>query len=203
MDIKGGKSKVEENKQEKETKLLKAAFELFTEKGIKRTSVQDIVDKAGLAKGTFYLYFKDKYELQDRLIANKSKQLFDDALVALAKSEVSGFEKQLIFIIDYVINALNKNRLLLKFISKNLSWGLYNEKLSKIVDDNALGVHQLFIDAVNQYGIKLKNPGVTLYMIIELVSATCFSSIINKQPLPIEEYKVYLYDAISKTLKDE
>lgn len=203
MDNKGGKSKVEENKQEKETKLLEASFELFTERGIKHTSVQDIVNKAGLAKGTFYLYFKDKYDIQDRLIAKKSKQLFDEAIKALESSSITSFEEQLIFVIDYVINKLNKNRLLLKFISKNLSWGLYNEKLTMIVDDNALGVHEIFTNGIKKHGLRLANPDVTLYMIIELVSATCFSSIINKQPLPIDEYKFYLYDTIKKMLKED
>ena len=45
--------------------MLSTALHLFSEKGIKKTSIQDIVHDAGIAKGTFYLYFKDKYELQD------------------------------------------------------------------------------------------------------------------------------------------
>ena len=59
----------EDNKLEKERRLLDTAFKLFTEKGVKDTSIQDIVDNANVAKGTFYLYFKDKYEIRDVLIA--------------------------------------------------------------------------------------------------------------------------------------
>lgn len=194
-------SKIEEKKEEKKKKLMEASFKLFTKKGIKNTSVQEITDDAGTAKGTFYLYFKDKYELQDQLIIRKSKQLFNDAIKALNKEKITGFEDSLIFIIDYVIDELNKNRLLLKFISKNLSWGLYNEKVTKIVDDNALGVKELFLKAAEENKIKLENPSVTLYMIIELVGSTCFNSIMNKEPLCINEYKPYLYDAIRKMLK--
>ena len=80
MAISLKKGKVEENKEEKETKLLESAFSLFTEKGVKRTSVQEIAHQAGVAKGTFYLYFKDKYDVQDYLIAKKSKQLLSDAI---------------------------------------------------------------------------------------------------------------------------
>ena len=64
-------SKIEENKNDKKNKLLVSSFELFTKKGVNDTSVEEITKKAGLAKGTFYLYFKDKYELQDRLITKK------------------------------------------------------------------------------------------------------------------------------------
>ena len=47
--------KVENNKKLKENSLLKTAFEFFTTKGFSKTSITDIVDKAGVAKGTFYL----------------------------------------------------------------------------------------------------------------------------------------------------
>ena len=57
--------KIELNKMQKNTTLLQTAFDLFTEKGFAKTTISDIVNQAGLAKGTFYLYFKDKYDLRD------------------------------------------------------------------------------------------------------------------------------------------
>jgi len=44
-------------------KLLKAAIGLFHEFGYNRTSVQDIVSRAKIPKGSFYNYFKSKEEL--------------------------------------------------------------------------------------------------------------------------------------------
>lgn len=43
--------------------ILDAAIELFAEKGIESTSVQQITDKCGISKGSFYLIFKSKEEL--------------------------------------------------------------------------------------------------------------------------------------------
>ena len=51
------------DKEEKENRLLNTAFRLFTEKGIKETSIQEIVDNASVAKGTFYLYFRGQFEI--------------------------------------------------------------------------------------------------------------------------------------------
>lgn len=195
--------KKEEKKQEKKQKLLESSFNLFTKKGIKNTSVQEITENAGTAKGTFYLYFKDKYEVENQLIIRKSKQLFEKAVNALKKQTITNFEDEIIFVINYIIDELNKNRLLLKFISKNLSFGLYNEKVSKITMDNALGLKELFIEGIKKNNVNLKNPEVTLYMIIELVSSTCFNSIINRQPLKIDLYKPYLFDAIKLLLKEK
>ena len=81
-----------EKDPEKELRLLESAFKLFTEKGIKNTSIQEIVDSSNVAKGTFYLYFKDKYELRDVLIAKKSSKLFSDALSELRKNYINNLD---------------------------------------------------------------------------------------------------------------
>lgn len=53
--------------------MLGCAAELFAERGYHRCTVSDIVERAGIARGTFYLYFADKRsifeELLDRFLA--------------------------------------------------------------------------------------------------------------------------------------
>lgn len=194
------------NEENKETRLLNTAFKLFTEKGIKDTSIQEIVDNADVGKGTFYLYFKDKYEIRDVLIAKKSHKLFNDALTDLRKTNINNLSEQVIFIINYVIDELKKNQLLLKFISKNLSWGIYSKTVKKIYEDSENeedGIYNLFQKGIKENNIKLKNPDVTLFMIIELVSSTCFNSILYNEPLPIDEYKPYLFEIIEKLINQK
>lgn len=188
----------------KESRLLETAFKLFTEKGMKDTSVQEIVDNADVAKGTFYLYFKDKYEIRDILIARKSHKLFNDALKELRKNYISNLSDQVIFIINYVIDELAKNPPLLKFISKNLSWGIYSKTVIKIYEESEKkedGIYQLFLKGIKENNIQLERPDVTLFMIIELVSSTCFNSILFNEPLPIKEYKPYLYETIRNLIE--
>lgn len=194
-----------EKDPEKENRLLESAFKLFTEKGLKETSIQGIVDESNVAKGTFYLYFKDKYELRDILIEKKSKKLFSDAVNALRKNYIQSLDDQIIFIVNHIINELSKNTILLKFISKNLSWGVYSKTVNKLYQNSEFeeeGVYSLFLKGIHEQNIKLKNPDVTLYMIIELVSSTCFNSILYNEPLPIEKYKPFLYDAIRKLMHE-
>jgi len=193
----------ENKKLEKENSLLDSAFKLFTEKGIKNTSIQEIANNANVGKGTFYLYFKDKYDLQEQLITRKSYNLFHDALNELNKQSINDFSEQIIFIIDYVLNQLTNNPVLLKFISKDLSLGLYNEKINKLIDDKSIGVKELFINKIKENNLKIEKPEVILFMIIELTSSTCFSCIMKNEPLSIEEYKPYLYQAIKKLLGNE
>lgn len=195
---------MKEEDNNKENRLLNTAFKLFTEKGIKDTSIQEIVDNANVAKGTFYLYFKDKYEIRDILIAKKSHKLFKEALQELRKNYISNLSDQVVFIINYVIDELAKAPTLLKFISKNLSWGIYSKTIIKIYEDTENSedsVYKLFIKGVKDNGLTLKNPEVTLFMIIELVSSTCFNSILYNEPLPIDEFKPYLYDTIRNLIE--
>ena len=117
--------KLETNKKVKKNALLQNAFELFTDKGFAKTTISDIVSRAGLAKGTFYLYFKDKYDLRDKLIVYKAGQLFCDAYKALVNQPMNGFEQELLFVADYIIERLKKDHSLLQFLAKNLSWEFF------------------------------------------------------------------------------
>lgn len=184
---------------DKESRLLNSGFKLFTHKGFKETSIQEIVDDAKVAKGTFYTYFKDKFELRNVLIARKSNKLFNDAIKALQKTDIKKLDDQVIFIVDYIIDVLNKNQILLQFIAKNLSWGIYTKTINELYQNTETeesSIYQLFLNGIEEQHIKIDNPEVTLYMIIELVSSTCFNSILYKEPLPIQEFKPYLYKEI-------
>jgi len=53
---------------ERLNELLDVGQQLFFQKGYELTSVNDIIEKVGVAKGTFYHYFKSKDDLLDKLI---------------------------------------------------------------------------------------------------------------------------------------
>ena len=116
---------VENKKRQKKDALLNTAFDLFVTKGIQKTSISDIVEKAGVAKGTFYLYFSDKYDLRNKLIAHKANQLFNSAYASMQEAGILDFEERMIFICDYVIEHLSQNKSLLSLVNKHLSWGIF------------------------------------------------------------------------------
>lgn len=196
-------SKNDNSKNNKQQRLIDEGFKLFTTQGIKNTSIQNIVDKANMAKGTFYLYFKDKYELRDIIIMKKSEKLFNNAIDSLQKKNITNFSDQIIFIIDHVIDELSKDKLLLQFISKDLGLGVFNKTIIDMYSykaDQSNSLKQLFLNGVEKNHIKLDNPDVTLFMIIELVSSTCVTCILNNEPLPMKEFKPILYKEIKKMI---
>ena len=53
----------ERQRQEREMLVLRAAADLFVERGYHETSMEDIAARVGIAKGTVYLYFPSKREI--------------------------------------------------------------------------------------------------------------------------------------------
>jgi len=51
---------------ETKEKIRNAFFELYAEKKIERISIKEITEKARLNRGTFYMYYKDIYDLLDK-----------------------------------------------------------------------------------------------------------------------------------------
>lgn len=200
--------KVEENKIQKLNALLKSSYDLFITKGIAQTSIHDIVQKAGVAKGTFYLYFKDKYEIRDRLIVKTAEKLFLSAYHATqeaefdSKDESTLFEDKTIFLIDYVLRELQKNKLVLQFLSKNLSRGFFHLALESHEYSSEVKLIDYYYKVLEETpSIYLRNPETMLFLIVELASSTSFSTILENDPISFEELKPELYDAIRAIIR--
>ncbi len=64
---------------ERLNELLDAAQTLFFSKGYEKTSVNDIINSVGVAKGTFYHYFNSKVDLLDKLVDRFISLTFQEA----------------------------------------------------------------------------------------------------------------------------
>ncbi len=81
------------NEAERREQILSAARAVFNEKGYETTTISDIVRRAGVAQGTFYLYFPSKKEIVWAL-ANKPMEIVAERVQATMTSGVS-FEEML------------------------------------------------------------------------------------------------------------
>lgn len=191
--------KAEENKRKKRTALLSHAFSLFINKGIANTTISEIVEQADVAKGTFYIYFKDKDDLIEKLIAQKAEQLLINALDILNKHlETTKVEDKLVLIADSLLEQLNSDSRLLKFINKNLNYGIYKKALLSEEIKSDFDVVSSYYEILHSDGSEWKDPVLMLYTIVELVSSTCHSIILEEDPVELEYYKPYLFECIRR-----
>ena len=60
MSVQPSRHKPDAAREARREQIVSAAVEVFAAKGYRAASVSDIVEKAGVARGTFYLYFESK-----------------------------------------------------------------------------------------------------------------------------------------------
>jgi len=78
--MEGGKlPRREREKLAQRREMLSAALELFSEKGFRNVSMQEIAEKSEFAVGTLYKFFSNKQDLYKALLRDQA-DTFDDAL---------------------------------------------------------------------------------------------------------------------------
>lgn len=185
----------------KENALLDAAFDLFTKVGVNSTTIDEIVKKAGVAKGTFYLYFRDKYDILDMIVIRKTSALLRDAIMdTKARSFSERIDKVLSFT-DYIIDRLAKDKLLMRIIHKDLSFSLYQ----KVINDPVRGTElkkivEEFKTNVRCDGYNEQETDHLLFILLEMTGSVCYSAIINNEPAPVSAIKPVLFTTIRKIL---
>lgn len=81
------------SKEDRRNEILDIANKLFNEKGYDNTSVQDIINEVGIAKGTLYYYFKSKEEIMNGIIENISDKLLKASRKIAEDKNLSVYEK--------------------------------------------------------------------------------------------------------------
>ena len=62
-------------RQERRAQVLRHAKRIFARKGYHRTNIADIITGAGIARGTFYLYFQSKRDIFEELLEQALREL--------------------------------------------------------------------------------------------------------------------------------
>ena len=184
----------------KKNSLMNAAFELFTERGFSNTSIADIAEKAEVAKGTFYLYFKDKYDLRAMITMHKAEQVFMKAWEESRINNKMSFEKMVLKLCSTTIDILASDKILTRFLVKNLSFGMF--KFGELrINDTPTPFYALVDEALSRSKVKYRDPEIMLYLIFELIGSASYGSITDSVPVPISELKPHLLKNVSNIMK--
>jgi AcrR family transcriptional regulator len=81
--------------------ILRAAFEVFGECGLANARLQDIASRAGVSKGTIYLYFPNKEELFREMIRHTAIAAIEQAEDEVARGNASPTTQLLAFMRGY------------------------------------------------------------------------------------------------------
>lgn len=190
--------KVAQKKNEKYLRLITSAFELFEVKGLQAVSIDDIVKKAGVAKGTFYLYFTDKFDLVSKLIMKKATEYMEDVKALPEINDKMDFQLTTKKYIDLIIDFLEKNKTLTMLIDKNVHICV------NAVIEHRDGVIKEVYDKIFAYFVS-KDFSETevrtkLYLFADLIVSSSCNAILRGYPYSLEEIKPHLYDIVTMSL---
>lgn len=150
---------------ERRAHILDAAVSVFSERGYHGTSVSDVIAAAGIARGTFYLYFGSKkaifLELLDQLLVR-----FRAGVVGVEPSDGNVFEQLVVSIAGILRTAVD------------------NQAIASIILREAVGLDaevdqrmRSFYDSLHAYLVQSLTYGTQMGIIRELVdtdvAATC------------------------------
>lgn len=191
---------LELKKQKKKTALLQAAYELFLKKGVPMTSVGDITTRAGVAKGTFYLYFRDKDDILGAVSAAIYRQMLEEGYLKMCAGRTENFTENLILLSDGMLDYLVQNRGVLEL----LRWG---GRLPKLERDSNLW-RSLMRDLRQSSGHELEGKSEdeifrALYCLLSMGSSVACPAILRSEPEPIEKLKPVIFSIIRAALSSE
>ncbi len=193
-------------RDERRQQLIDAAKEVFAQKGYHATTVDDITRAAGVAKGTFYLYFSEKREVFYEVV-RAFFQLIKDVGSSVAR-EVRSADEFLARAEQAALEMLRifaANRQLARLAYRE-SMGL-DDRLEQMIRDFYRDIAQVEADNIRR-GIELGmfrpvNPLVCAYAHIGMIERVLLQSLHRDSGLPAPELVVrellsLAYDGVRK-----
>ena len=184
-------------REDREQNLLDAAYRLFMSKGQPKTSIDDIVQEAQVAKGSFYTYFKNKDDLTQKLV---DEQELTAMMVTHNMNDAIFYGNRLVMM-DQIIEHFKRNKLQLYLIRRNFSWPMVEHELSQPSDP----VWQDLASALEHSPLMERYTSEELFrlifVLVEMCGSICYASIIEGRPAGIEQMKPILYDIVRKSLE--
>ncbi len=116
-------SRAERQREQRRRELLDVALRIFAERGYHHTRITDIIDAAGVARGTFYLYFDGKNAIFHALL---------DDLLAKVRASVVG--------VSMAGNAPPVHEQLRRSVERILDAFVANPDLTRVVLREAVGL---------------------------------------------------------------
>lgn len=188
-------------KETKRQSLLSSAYELFLEHGAAKTSVGDITERAGVAKGTFYLYFHDKESLLEALCFQISYDLMLRAHKAMqAQPGLTEFWQKAVYIVDYIIGYFCREKVVLQLLKRNFSWPLIEREFAREDDPLFSAIWQDAQSCPAFAGQSRDEVLRMMFALFEMCGSTCYSSIILGRPAGIGQMKPVLFRIIRRCL---
>jgi AcrR family transcriptional regulator len=181
--------------------LLAVALDLFAERGYHATSITHIIEKASVARGTFYQYFRSKQEIFDDLL----DQLFEQVTSVVAPIAIASPEQIAVAVranIEGLCRRLQENlpmgRVLLEQAvgineaGREQLRGFYQRVLDRI--ERAVSVGQ-------KLGVVRRgDPGLIAIFLLAMVKESLYQQILGTRTFKVEQLVTEIFESVQHGL---
>jgi AcrR family transcriptional regulator len=185
-------SEMNERRERTRQQILSAAIDVFHENGYQKTRISDIVARAGVAQGTFYLHFKSKEQIFHH-ICSEFRVLFlsllDDAADLFSGDSIEAIEEKLLVFIRELITLFTANFKMARLLFVEGSSysgqfkGVYENIYSEFIE--RIGTHLLIGKGKGQIAFEDAETAATF--LIGLFDSSLFYFLRVKQDIDIDK----------------
>ncbi|MFI5315514.1 MAG: TetR/AcrR family transcriptional regulator [Myxococcota bacterium] len=146
------KTKEEVIKDFRTAEIVRAARRVIGESGFDDASMERIAQQAGIAKGTIYLYFRNKEELLAHVADHGFEELMERA--RLATTRARGAAPKLVGLLRAAFEHTGENREIFRALQERTQLGLQRESLLAAKFDQNREELLRFVAAIIERGVK-------------------------------------------------
>jgi TetR/AcrR family transcriptional regulator, fatty acid metabolism regulator protein len=182
-------------------RVLHAAFEEFSRHGFHNVTIDAIAGRAGVAKGTVYLYFDSKEDLFASLFEHLLLETTTGLRTAIAseKDPCARVRAAIRFTVSYFAN--NRGIQSMMFTtSANLSQtdqDTLRHRVGKIMKENLDVLRSVFRDGIRKNVFKKADPADYSRILTGMVNGIVMSHMMAGRPLQVEKDVAMIYDVFT------
>jgi len=162
----GGGYKMDNKKE----RIIHAAMDVFTEKGLEKTKVSDIVKKAGIAQGTFYIYFSSKLSVIPSIAEVMVEKTLNEIIKKVNKNDP--FSTQMKDVIDVAFSVTKEYRQIFALVYAGLASTDYLQEWEALYSQYYTWMSR-FLSQAKYAGTLRQNldPDQTAVLLIDLIES--------------------------------
>jgi len=173
--------------QTRRAELLRAARAVLAEKGFEATTISEIVARAGVAQGTFYLYFPSKISLVVTLAAEMQTSI--EQALRTAHAEARSLGEMIDRSVQAAFDIMGQYRDILALVHSGICWIEAEEARSHIFSP----YHALIAEMIHKaQEVGIVNPGinsqVTAVFIVGVIYYSADQCYVYHSAIPPEVY---------------
>jgi len=186
-------------KQKRKQEIINSAIQLFAQKGFHHTNIQDIAQGAGIATGTFYIYYSNKRELFMEVVDEVIRSIIGE-IAEVIKKEKDPIKRTAlrarVFFENYQRYTEILNQLRAEIAGED-SWA--QEKVKKIYWELTKPLIREAQQAIQQNVIRRLDPDLLAFALIGMVEILCLRISLDKK-YSFEQVMLFMLDMLMKGL---